>query len=63
MLQDKKRVISGSICLIRNKHIWHANLFVSTRNDTFNTTYLTHITNNIHFILDLLNNFYIKPIF
>ena len=60
---DKKRVISRSTRVIHNRHVWHANLFVSTRNDPLNTTRLTHITNKyllyFRFVKYLLNPTYI----
>ena len=46
---NKKRVISGSTYVTRNKHVWHANLFESIRNDPLNTTRLTCITNKYLF--------------
>ena len=46
---DKKRVISGSTNIIRNRHVLHVNLFVSTRNDPLNTIRLTRITNKYSF--------------
>ena len=46
---DKKRVINGSTRITRNRHVWHANLFVSTWNDPLNTTHLTRITNKYLF--------------
>ena len=46
---NKKQVIGGSICVTCNRHIWHVNLFVLTRNDSFNPTRLTHITNKYLF--------------
>ena len=35
--------------MTHNRHIWHANLFVSSENNSFNTTYLTRITNKYLF--------------
>ena len=46
---DKKRVISGSTRVTRNRHVWHSNLFVSIQNDLLNTTRLTRITNKYLF--------------
>ena len=46
---NKKCVISRSTRIIRNRHVWHANLFVSTQNDLINTTHLTSITNKYSF--------------
>ena len=46
---DNKRFISKSICVICNRHVWHANLFVLIRNDSFSTTHLTQITNKYSF--------------
>ena len=46
---DKKCVISGSTHVTYNRHIWHANLFVSTQNNIFNTIRLTRITNKYSF--------------
>ena len=46
---DKKRVISGSTRITRNRHVWHTNLFVLTQNDILNTTRLTRITNKYSF--------------
>ena len=37
-----------------NRHIWHANLFTSTRNDPFNTNRLTRITNKYSFYFRFL---------
>ena len=35
--------------MICNRHVWYANLIVSTRNYPFNTTHLTRITNKYSF--------------
>ena len=48
-LDLKKRVISGSTHITRNRHLRHANLFVSTQNDSLNTIRLTRITNKYLF--------------
>ena len=40
--------------MTRNWHISHVNLFVSTRNDPFNTTHLTCITNKYSFYFRFL---------
>ena len=45
----KNHVISKSIHVTRNRHVWHANLFVSTRNNSFNITHFTCITNKYLF--------------
>ena len=46
---DKKRVISELTRITCNRHVWHANLFVSTQNDPLNTTRLTRRTNKYLF--------------